>query len=60
MRPLFDYVAVMQDQDQIRISNCRESVRNDKACPMSHKPVHSMLYVPFGARVYIRGRPIQN
>ena len=41
--PLFDDAAMIHDKDQVRVSNSREPVGNNKACSAFHQLAHRLL-----------------
>ena len=56
VRTLLDDVAVLHDQDHIRIADGGKAVRNDKAGPALHQMIHCLLDQNFGSGIYGRSR----
>ena len=60
MPPLLDDVAVLHDENHIRLADGGQAVGHDEACPGLHHSVERLLDVRFGARVDGTGRLVEN
>src|SRR6476469_9019629 len=57
---LLDDLAVLHDEDQVCVSDRRQAMGDDEAGSVGPEGRHSVLYEQLGARVYRRGRLIEN
>ena len=51
MVALLDDVSVFHDENQIRITNRGQSMRNNEACSAFHQVIHGFLDLDFGSGV---------
>ena len=60
MRALFDDVAVIHDEDVLRMADGGEPMGDDKARPPLHQPLHRRLDILLGARIDVARRLVEN
>ena len=60
MVALLDDIAVLHNQDDIRVANGRETVRDDEACASLHQVIHRTLDQLFCTGIDRTGRFIQD
>ena len=60
MRALFDDVAVIHDEDVLRMADGGEPMGDDKARPSLHQPLHRRLDILLGARIDVARRLVEN
>ena len=60
IRDRLDDIAVLHNQDQIRVLDGGKPVGNDETGPASHQVIHSLLNPGFGSGIYGTGGLIQD
>ncbi len=60
MISLLDHLAVLHDENDVRIADGGEAVRDDKARSAEHEPREVFLYLDFRSRIDGRSRLVEN